>query len=134
MTDTEKVREDRVRRMFARQGFRIAKSYRRDPRAWDYGLYLATWLLPGDVDSCRVARLFESLDEAERWAVNEDLDLGHELRAVSRRPASDWQNIGTITISAAWGDALGVPEHGPETLKVFRDRNGRFLYIYADAP
>ncbi|MBK5267050.1 MAG: hypothetical protein JJE47_06390 [Acidimicrobiia bacterium] len=34
-----KVRENRIRRMANRQGFRIEKSRRRDPRAWDYGTY-----------------------------------------------------------------------------------------------
>jgi len=42
MSDTaEKVRENRLRRMAARQGFQLAKSRRRDDRALDYGRY---WL------------------------------------------------------------------------------------------
>lgn len=35
----EKVLENRLRRMADRQGLRLAKSKRRDPRALDYGKY-----------------------------------------------------------------------------------------------
>ena len=34
-----KVRERRLRRMAARQGYKLHKSRRRDPRAKDYGTY-----------------------------------------------------------------------------------------------
>jgi hypothetical protein len=43
MTD-EKIRENRLRRMAERQGLRLEKSRRRDPRAVDYGTY---WLIDG---------------------------------------------------------------------------------------
>jgi hypothetical protein len=36
---SEKVRENRLRRMAERQGLRLVKSRRRDPRAIDYGTY-----------------------------------------------------------------------------------------------
>jgi len=36
----EKVRENRLRRMAERQGLRLEKSRRRDPRAIDYGMYM----------------------------------------------------------------------------------------------
>jgi hypothetical protein len=40
MTDREyKVLENRLRRAAARQGLRLEKSRRRDPRAYDYGTY-----------------------------------------------------------------------------------------------
>lgn len=39
MVNTDKIRENRLRRMAERQGFRVTKSRRRDPRAVDYGLY-----------------------------------------------------------------------------------------------
>jgi hypothetical protein len=45
MTETEaafKIRENKLRRMAERQGFRLKKSARRDPRAIDYGLY---WII-----------------------------------------------------------------------------------------
>lgn len=39
VTASEKVRENRVRRMATRQGLRLVRSRRRDPLALDYGLY-----------------------------------------------------------------------------------------------
>jgi hypothetical protein len=36
----ERVRENRLRRMADRQGLRLVKSRRRDPRAVDYGGYM----------------------------------------------------------------------------------------------
>src|SRR5215207_6927885 len=39
-TSTEKVRENRMRRMAQRQGLQLHKSPRRDPRAYDYGRYM----------------------------------------------------------------------------------------------
>jgi hypothetical protein len=35
-----KVRENRLRRAAERQGLRLVKSRRRDPRAFDYGKYM----------------------------------------------------------------------------------------------
>jgi hypothetical protein len=40
MTNAEKVRENRARRAVARQGYRLVKIRRRDPRAVDYGKFL----------------------------------------------------------------------------------------------
>ena len=37
---SEKVRENRLRRMADRQGLRLEKSRRRDPRALDFGTYM----------------------------------------------------------------------------------------------
>ncbi len=39
MDTSEKVRENRLRRMADRQGYRLVKSRSRDPRAVDFGLY-----------------------------------------------------------------------------------------------
>ena len=39
MTTDDKVRENRLRRMAARQGLKLERSRRRDPLAVDYGLY-----------------------------------------------------------------------------------------------
>lgn len=39
MENAEKVRENRLRRMAARQGFRLVKTRRLDPLAMDYGTY-----------------------------------------------------------------------------------------------
>ena len=44
-----KIRENRVRRAAARQGLRLVKSRRRDPRALDYGGYMLTDLSTGAV-------------------------------------------------------------------------------------
>lgn len=40
MALAEKVRENRLRRAAERQGYRLSKSRRRDPRAIDYGGYM----------------------------------------------------------------------------------------------
>jgi hypothetical protein len=40
MTDAEKVRENRLRRMAERQGYQLVKSRRRDPQAIDYGRWM----------------------------------------------------------------------------------------------
>ena len=42
MTNAEKVRENRLRRMAKRQGMTLKKNPRRDPRAIDYGGYKLT--------------------------------------------------------------------------------------------
>ena len=39
LSNAEKVRENRLRRMAKRQRLALVKSRRRDPRAWDYGAY-----------------------------------------------------------------------------------------------
>lgn len=41
-TTDDKVRENLLRRMAHRQGLRLHKSRRRDPRAYDYGMYMLT--------------------------------------------------------------------------------------------
>lgn len=130
MDTYEKVREDRVRRMLARQGYKLTKSNRRDPRAWDYGGYIATYLMAGDVDSGRVARYCRSLDEAEKWALDEDRP--EDLKQASGRPAADWEEIGTVTVGANWLDSLGCTGYGPHQLKVLRDPEGRIKFIRAD--
>ena len=42
---SEKVRENKMRRIAKRQGMMLKKSRRRDRRAWDYGSY---WLVDAD--------------------------------------------------------------------------------------
>jgi hypothetical protein len=57
----DKVRDNRLRRMAARQGWTLHRSARRDPRALDYGMY---WLLrhaDGHVSDMM------SMDEVERY-------------------------------------------------------------------
>ncbi|KQO69054.1 hypothetical protein ASF22_18550 [Methylobacterium sp. Leaf87] len=40
MDQSEKVRENRIRRMAERRGMRLEKSKRRDPKAIDFGGYM----------------------------------------------------------------------------------------------
>jgi hypothetical protein len=72
MEKDEKVRENRIRRMAARQGMSLMKSRRRDPRAYDYGGYI---LLDARTSSPAVGdpsfnRGWLDLDEVEQ-ALNE---------------------------------------------------------------
>ncbi|HLQ56338.1 MAG TPA: hypothetical protein VK162_18970 [Streptosporangiaceae bacterium] len=130
----EKVREDRIRRMLARQGYALTRSNRRDPRAWDYGIYIITHMLASGADSGRVAGYCESLDEAERWAL--EGDRAAELEDASYRPEEDWEEIGTVTVGANWVAQLGGGAgDGPHVMKVLRhkDRNIRFIKL-DDAP
>lgn len=65
MTD-EKVRENRMRRMADRQGLRLDKSRRRDPRALDYGMYMLVDVATnGVVVGAETGRHSMSLDEVE---------------------------------------------------------------------
>lgn len=71
MSDEEKVRENRLRRMAERQGYQLVKSRRRDPRAFDYG---ARWIVDprsntivaGDPTTGGM-----SLDEVETWLTSD---------------------------------------------------------------
>jgi len=60
MENEEKVRENRLRRMAERQGYKLEKSRRRDPRATDYG-QLA--LVPAKGKP----KVFTSIDEVEAF-------------------------------------------------------------------
>lgn len=66
---TEKIRENRLRRMAERQGVALVKSRRRDPRAIDYG----GWMIVDPSTNAVVAgtgavgRPSMSLDDVERW-------------------------------------------------------------------
>lgn len=57
-----RVYENRLRRMAARQGLRLYKSRRRDPRAYDWNTYEI-----GDVNNNMVAGWLLSLDDVERY-------------------------------------------------------------------
>jgi hypothetical protein len=69
METSEKVRENRLRRMAERQGYKLRKSGRRDPRAWDYGTYQIVHSALGSLavaqKSSREVNL--TIDEVERW-------------------------------------------------------------------
>lgn len=61
MNPDEKVRENRLRRMAERQGLRLVKSRRRDPRAIGYGGYMIVNqdnnAVAGEIDSARALNL-----------------------------------------------------------------------------
>ena len=75
MSDTERTRENRLRRAARRQGFVLRKSRRRDPEAYDYGLWMIV-----DPDGNTVVAGNQvtgtpsmTLDEVEDWLwVGED--------------------------------------------------------------
>jgi hypothetical protein len=66
-TTSEKVRENRLRRMAGRQGLQLLKSRRRDPRALDYGRY---WL----VDASGVEVATGDVDAIESWLTGEGVE------------------------------------------------------------
>ena len=83
MSNPEKARENRLRRMADRQGYALRKPRRRDPRALDYG---ELWLMQFAVEdeSGRVLTLddpehtddawlgpFRSLDQLEEWLMSD---------------------------------------------------------------
>ncbi len=59
---SQPVRENRLRRMAARQELRLAKSRRRDPRATDYGQYELI-----DLYTNTLIVTCEDLDQVEYW-------------------------------------------------------------------
>jgi hypothetical protein len=70
----EKTRENRLRRMAERQGYRLQKSRQRDPRGYLYGTYQLT-----DFNNVLVLADFAygrgygvSLDEVEEWLTKEE--------------------------------------------------------------
>jgi hypothetical protein len=61
---TDKVRENRLRRVAERQGLRLTKSRRRDPRATDYGVY---WLVDLRTNGLESPESGLNLDEVETY-------------------------------------------------------------------
>jgi hypothetical protein len=128
MDNAEKTRENLVRRMLYRQVYALSKSKTRDPRAWDYGVYLITHRLASGTDSGIIAAYCNSLDEAEEWAL--EGDRAAELEEASSRPEEDWKEIGTVTVGANWlGQVVSGGGDGPHLLKVLRDRAGKIRFI-----
>jgi hypothetical protein len=70
---SEKIRENRLRRMAERQGFKLVKSRRRDPRALDYGgygiinPYYNTWVIGANPYAFSM-----DLDEIEQWLTSDE--------------------------------------------------------------
>ena len=70
VAESEKVRENRLRRMADRQGYRLSKSRRRDGDAIDFGLYaLLDYETGGAVNPALAQRYVHSwtLDDVEEW-------------------------------------------------------------------
>ncbi len=63
MQSTDKVRENRLRRMAGRQGYRLVKKRSYDPRALDHGTYRLE-PVPGSRQGEAIGPL--SIDEVER--------------------------------------------------------------------
>jgi hypothetical protein len=71
-TQADKVHENRVRRMAERQGLRLQKSRRRDPRALDYGVYM----LIDNATDLVVSGASKSLADVERYLTGDREGLG----------------------------------------------------------
>jgi hypothetical protein len=72
MDSAQKTHENRLRRVAARQGFRLVKSPRRDPLAFDYN----RWMITDSRTNTVVAgtevtgRPEMTLDQVETWLTN----------------------------------------------------------------
>jgi hypothetical protein len=80
MDTAERVRENRLRRMADRQGLRLEKSRRRDPRAIDYDRYWLLDLATGDVvaGASSIGRPDWTLDQVEAWLTSDPKERPHE--------------------------------------------------------
>lgn len=70
---SDKVRENRLRRMADRQGLRLVKSRRRDPRAIDYGGYMLVDVPTGYAVAGvhPIGRPHWNLDDVEDWLASD---------------------------------------------------------------
>ena len=65
---TDKVRENRLRRIAERRGMALAKSRRRDPKAMDFGGYMLTDIATNSVVMGATPIAFSAtLDDVEAW-------------------------------------------------------------------
>ena len=64
LIETDKVRENRLRRAANRQGLKLIKSRRRDPRALDFGAY---WLVTASGNVIVTSEQGTDLDGAEGY-------------------------------------------------------------------
>jgi hypothetical protein len=71
---SEKIRENRLRRMAERQGLALRKSRRRDPRAIDYGGWMIVDAFTNTVVAGTegIGRPHWSLDDVERYLEGDD--------------------------------------------------------------
>jgi hypothetical protein len=102
MDTAEKVREARVRRMLARQGYTLSRSRRRDPLASDYGHYT----ISKDGVVVFGAAIGRSLDDAAAWALSKDAP-----------PAPDaWEEIGEVAVDSGRLMLADPAYHGQMTV------------------
>ena len=76
MASSEKVRENRLRRMAERQGLVVHKSRRRDPRAIDYGVYYVADASTSLLDQRLDQQFGLTLDEVEALLTGEYDEAG----------------------------------------------------------
>ena len=71
---TEKVRENRLRRMADRQGYRLVKSHRHDQRAVGYGCYELTSIehVDGVFGLGPTGQPKATLDDVEKFLTSDD--------------------------------------------------------------
>jgi hypothetical protein len=76
VTDHEKVRENRLRRMAERQGLALRKTRRRDPRAIDYGMYALIDPVRNSVVAgvAGTGRFEWDLDDVEAYLLGEEAE------------------------------------------------------------
>jgi hypothetical protein len=71
---TDKVRENRLRRMAERRGLKLVKSRRRDEHAWDYGMFMIVsvennWVVAG---TAATGRPEFTIDDVEAYLTGDD--------------------------------------------------------------
>jgi hypothetical protein len=69
---TDKTRETRLRRMAERQRLAVEKSRRRDPRAYDYGMYRIVDPYNNSVVAGALGDFSMSLDDVEGYLTGGD--------------------------------------------------------------
>jgi hypothetical protein len=80
VSSVDKTRETRLRRAADRQGLRLERSRRRDPRAIDYDRYWLLDLATGDVvaGASPIGRPAWDLDQVETWLTSDPKERPHE--------------------------------------------------------
>jgi hypothetical protein len=80
VSSVNKTRETRLRRAADRQGLRLERSRRRDPRAIDYDRYWLLDLATGDVvaGASPIDRPAWDLDQVETWLTSDPKERPHE--------------------------------------------------------
>ena len=88
MGQSDKVRENRLRRMADRQGLRLVKSRRRDERAVDYGGYMLVDVQTGGaVCGYGPFGYAADLDEVEAY-LKDDIEEDNETAAAQGGPST----------------------------------------------